>query len=343
VPGRLISPSSHIVVAGAGSIGCFTGGLLAAAGRRVTLLARPRTIAEIAAHDLTLTDFAGLDRTVPAARMTLTEDPACLAGADLILVTVKTAATAAIAEAIAEHAPPAAAVVGLQNGLDGMEILTRRLSGRDLRAGMVPFNVVPMGPGRFHRASSGDILIGRGAQPLAPLLSVPGLPVAETAGITAVQWGKLLLNLNNALNALSGLTLHAQLQDREWRRLMADQMSEALTALRAAGIAVTSTTAAPPGLIPHVLRLPTPLFARIAARMMVIDPSARASMSHDLLAGRATEIDALQGRILRLAEETGTPVPLCRRVAGLIREAETRGAGLPGLSVAQVRAGWSQR
>ena len=135
-----------IAIAGAGAIGCFTGGLLAAAGRDVTFLGRPRLAQEIAAHGLHLTDFAGLDSPVPGA--TIATDPGVLASADLILVCVKTAATAEIARAIADHAPPSVPVVSLQNGLEAAETLRGALPGRDIRAGVVPFNVVPTAPGR---------------------------------------------------------------------------------------------------------------------------------------------------------------------------------------------------
>ncbi|HYI00243.1 2-dehydropantoate 2-reductase N-terminal domain-containing protein [Hyalangium sp.] len=86
-----------IVVAGAGSIGCFVGGLLAAAGREVRFLARPRMVAEFQAHGLTLTDLDGGDRRVPAASLSVTDDHAMLAEAGLILVTVKSSATAEMA------------------------------------------------------------------------------------------------------------------------------------------------------------------------------------------------------------------------------------------------------
>ncbi|MFC3118265.1 2-dehydropantoate 2-reductase N-terminal domain-containing protein [Jhaorihella thermophila] len=67
-----------------------------------------------------------------------------------------------MARLIADHAPPVAVVVSLQNGVENADLLRAALPGRDVRAGMVPFNVVPAGPGRWHRASSGDIVIGAG-------------------------------------------------------------------------------------------------------------------------------------------------------------------------------------
>ena len=150
-----------IVVAGAGAIGCFVGGMLAAHGHDVTLLVRPGVAGQIRKHGLRLTGFDGLDQQVPAASLTLSQDPACLAEAGIVLVTVKTDDTADIARLVAQHTPALSTIVSLQNGLDAAEILREVLPLHDVRAGMVPFNVVPHGDGRYHRATSGDIEIGR--------------------------------------------------------------------------------------------------------------------------------------------------------------------------------------
>ncbi|NVO57252.1 2-dehydropantoate 2-reductase [Rhodobacteraceae bacterium B1Z28] len=309
-----------LVIAGAGSIGCFCGGLLADAGHDVTLLGRARVLDPIRAQGLTMTDFSGLRCTIPASNLTLTEDPASLASADLIIVTVKSGATMGMADLIATHAPQPAPILSWQNGIENARALRVALPDRDVRAGMVPFNVVPTDPATYHRATSGDIVIQGGSGTLAEHLSSPNLPVVSSDQIEAVQWGKLVINLNNALNALSGQTLVDQLMDRNWRTLMADQMAEALTVLKAAGHPVGSTMPLPAWMTPHILRLPTPLFTRIAARMLTIDPSARTSMAYDLMAGRPTEIDSLQGEIISLGKQTGIPTPICTRVSELIKQ-----------------------
>src|SRR5205085_8350717 len=95
-----------IGIAGAGSIGCFVGGMLAAGGRRVALLARPRVIGEIEAHGLRLTGFDGFDRRLAAGQLTLSENPNVFADAAVVLVTVKSADTAEMAGIIARYAPP---------------------------------------------------------------------------------------------------------------------------------------------------------------------------------------------------------------------------------------------
>ncbi|MDK3017519.1 2-dehydropantoate 2-reductase [Pseudodonghicola flavimaris] len=328
---------ARIVIAGAGAIGCFVGGLLAASGAPVSLWGRARILDPIRRDGLRLSDFGGLDLSVGEEWLQLSEDAAVLSDAAVVLVCVKSAATESIAAEIAARAPEAAPVISLQNGIDNADRLRRLLPGRDVRAGMVPFNVVPRGPAHWHRATSGDIVLEAGPGDLAARLSVPGLTLRGSRDIAAVQWGKLLLNLTNALNALSGLTLRDQLLDRDWRRLIADQMAEALAVLRAAGIRVAPPTPAPARLLPHLLRLPTPLFTRIAAQMLTIDPAARTSMAYDLEAGRGTEIDQLQGAIVALVARGGPPAPICAAVAERLQRAVAEGQRRPHLGPDQIR------
>src|SRR6202166_4714824 len=335
--GGQMNSARPIAVAGPGGIGCFVAGMLAAAGRRTALLARPRVIREIEDHGLRLTSFEGLDQTLASNRLTLSENPSILNDASAVLVTVKSADTAEIADIIARHAPTDAVIVSLQNGVGNVPVLRRRLPGRRVLAGMVPFNVVARGDGRFHRATSGDIVIERDGAGTAEALSVPGLKMRSSADIAGVQWGKLLVNLNNALNALSDLPLRRQLAQRAWRRLFADQMAEGLAAIKADGIKPISSTPIPAGLMPHLLRLPDAVFGVLLGGTVKIDPRARSSMWEDLQRGRATEIDYLQGVITEIADRHGLKVPLSRRIVALIKNAEISGKGAPKLTPEQIR------
>ncbi|MBR1089893.1 2-dehydropantoate 2-reductase [Bradyrhizobium manausense] len=326
-----------IAVAGAGAIGCFVGGMLAVADRRVALLVRPRVRTEIERFGLRLTDFDGSEKKLDAGRVALSEDPAIFHSAGIVLVTVKSADTSDVADQIAQHAPRDAVIVSLQNGVGNVGVLQERLGGRRVLAGMVPFNVVAKGEGRFHRSTSGDITVGEDADNTAAALSVPGLTMRASRDIAGVQWGKLIINLNNALSALSDMPLAAQLANRDWRKLFADQMAEGLATLKAAGIAPASATPIPPNWMPTLLRLPDMIFNVILGRTMKIDPEARSSMWQDLKQGRKTEIDYLQGAVIALAENNKVDVPLMRRIAALVKDAETAGKGPPGLSPQQIR------
>ena len=135
--------------------------------------------------------------------------------------------------------PPGTPVLSLQNGIGQAERAAAVAPALHWLTGMVPFNIAERGPGHLHRGSGGHLAAQDAPvlRRLAPLFEAADLPLALHADMRPVQWGKLLLNLNNPLNALSGLPLRTQLLDRGWRRLLADLQRETLAVLDAAGIA----------------------------------------------------------------------------------------------------------
>ncbi|PSJ57850.1 2-dehydropantoate 2-reductase [Pseudaminobacter soli (ex Li et al. 2025)] len=339
----MVDKDSQIVIAGAGSIGCYAGGCLALAGRKVRFLCRPNIEAKLRAGGLRVSDLDGRNRLLDAGVVHGTTDPAeALTDANVVLVTVKSGATEEMAELIAAHARSDAVVVSLQNGVDNVGRLTAQLGSRWVLAGMVAFNVVQKNNGKpvhVHRATEGAALIENVVPGLAELLDVDGFAVRTHADMRAVLWGKLLFNLNNALVALSGLPLATELADRRWRLILARQIDEALAVLKAASIKPGRIGGLRPALLPKILRLPDWLFRLVARRMLMVDPEARASMWDDLERGRPTEIDEFQGKIMQLAQETGTPAPLTARIMALVETAEAAEAGSPQLSPEQVLDG----
>lgn len=326
--------NQRVVVAGAGSIGCFVGGHLAAAGHGVRFVARQRIADELMQHGLTLSDRDDCTLRVAANDLGVGTDPAVLASADVVLVTVKSGATREMAANIRSFAPAHAVVISLQNGVDNATILQEALPAMKVVAGMVPFNVVALGGGRFHRATDGVVIVDAKIAALAEALSTPYLAITTHADMRAVAWGKLLLNLNNALNALAGVPLREELAQRDWRRVLATCIAEALAALSAAGIRPAKVGALPPSLLPAVLRLPDALFKLVAAAQLRIDSSARSSMWDDLEHRRTTEIDQLQGAIVVLAAKHGTAATMNRAVLDRVKDAENKGAGSPRLAAA---------
>jgi len=310
----------RVGVYGAGSIGCQVGGRLAAAGSMPILVGRP-SMAQRLSRGIEVTDIAALSvRAAPDGFVFATE-AAALRECDIVLVCVKSGGTRDAAHELAAVLRKDALVASLQNGISNPAILRAALPDQRVLACMVGYNVAQIGANRFHRGTSGDIAIedGPGALQLASLLRQAGIASMIRRDIVSVQWGKLLLNLNNAVNALSGLPLRAQLRDRGWRLVLAASMSEALAVLRKAGIRPAKVGAAPPGAIPFVLRLPDWLFERIAASMLAIDDDARSSMAEDLERGREPEIDYLNGEIVRLGAKTGMATPVNSAMVDLVR------------------------
>jgi 2-dehydropantoate 2-reductase len=286
---------------GAGSVGCWLGGRLQAAGAAVQFVGRPRVLGALREHGLTVTDLDGGRVQLPASQLDLRDTP----GADvaLVLLCVKSGATADAARTLAAAVPAGTPVLSMQNGVANAEVGAQAAPGLLWLPGMVPFNIAELGPGQFHRGTQGRLAAQNhpALQAWLPLFKTSGLPLALHADLRPVQWGKLLLNLNNPVNALSGLPLRAELLDRDCRIVFAALQSEALAALRAEGIVPAQLTPVAPKVLPHLLRLPTWLFSRVAKRMLRIDEKARSSMADDLALGRPTEVDAICGAVVRLA------------------------------------------
>jgi 2-dehydropantoate 2-reductase len=313
-----------IAVFGAGSIGLYVGGALLAGGTDVVLIGRARMQDSVARYGLTLTDLNGHRSHFKPDQVPYVEDPAALASADLILVTVKSAETASAAKTLQVHASPSASVLSLQNGIGNAGTLRGSLPGWTVLAGMVPFNVVQLTEGRLHRGTEGEIAV-EASPVLAPwhaAFKAAHVPLLEHADFAAVQWGKLLLNLNNPVNALSGLPLKTELSQRDYRRSLALLIDEARAVLRVAGIHPTKVARVGPNLLPTLLRLPDILFTRVAAAMLRIDPQARSSMWEDLQAGRRTEVDYINGAVVALAHSVGLQAPANERMVALMRGAE---------------------
>jgi len=334
-PMPFVAPGA-VLIMGAGAIGCHLGGRLQAAGVAVRFVGRPRVIDALRLHGLTLTDLDGGRASLPPSSLDLSLDlaqgfPAASAPA-LVLLCVKSGATAEAARAMGAALPAGTLVLSMQNGLSNAAVAQAEAPALRVLPGMVPYNVAELGPGQFHRGSAGALAAqdDPALRAWLPAFAAAGLPLTLHADLRAIQWGKLLLNLNNPVNALSGLPLRAQLLDRDCRRCTAALIEEALSLLQAAGIAPAQVGAVAPKWLPALLRLPTPLFRRVAARMLRIDEKARSSMADDLALGRPTEIDALCGEVVRLAAAGQRLAPRNARMVALLKSRPEGSAPIPG-------------
>ncbi|MDE2566977.1 MAG: 2-dehydropantoate 2-reductase, partial [Burkholderiales bacterium] len=210
-----------VLVMGAGSVGCYIGGRLQAAGAEVRYVGRARVLDGLRAQGLVLTDLAGGRVELPASNLKLLDAPAPPAA--LVLLCVKSGATGAAARELASVLPAGTPVLSLQNGVDNAAVAAAQAPALRCLPGMVPYNIAELGPGRFHRGTGGRLAAQDDPllRPWLPLFEAAGLPLALHADLRPVQWGKLVINLNNPVNALSGLPLREQLLDRDCRLVWA--------------------------------------------------------------------------------------------------------------------------
>ncbi len=329
--------SPHIVIVGAGSIGCYLGGRLLAAGASVTMIGRPRLHQVFETHPLRVSDYHGFDSAVQLAPYQFTTSPEPVAHADLVLLTVKSAATEDTGREIAPLLRPNIPVISFQNGIGNADRLRPLLPKASVLAGMVSFNVLQKTPGHFHQGTEGK-LMAEASLALTPEIIAAfnnaGIPLTPRTDMHSVLWSKLLLNLNNPINALSGLPLKEQLSTRAYRRCLAMAQDETLSLLKAANIPTIKMAAVPMEWIPTVMRLPDWLFRRLAQTMLAVDPIARSSMWEDLEAGRKTEIEWINGEVIRLAKAHGRTAPVNQRLVDLIHQSESgQRQAWPGLAL----------
>jgi 2-dehydropantoate 2-reductase len=329
------------LIFGAGAVGCYVGGKLAAAGEDVVFYGREKMAKTIAQHGLSLSHYHDEAVHVPNPKFVTTLDG--LQDTDVILLCVKSQDTQAAADEISTHFPPSVSVLSLQNGVENVPLLREALPGRTILGGMVPYSVTGVGEGVFHQGMDGALVFEQDpvAAKLVEACKGAGLDACMSPNITGVLWGKLLINLNNALNALADIPLKDQFRQREYRRLFAALIREGLSVLKAAGIEPTGSGKTTPKRVVRLFDIPNFIFYPLADRILKMDPKARSSMWQDLHMGRASEIDHLQGAVCRLGKKVGVATPLNDKVTHMVNLAFADGVS-PALSGRELREQLSQ-
>ena len=307
-----------IVVAGAGAVGSTLGGFLAARGHRVTLVGRDPHMATVARDGLRVTGIFVPAHSRPDARTDLSSaDAPC----DLALVTVKSHATATIGESLARWRNRPAWTVSLQNGIGNVELLSSMLGGERVLGGRVIFGATIEQPGTAHvTVSAAPVAIGplddassaqhAAAGQFARVLTESGVVAEAVPDIAPVLWEKLLYNCGlNPLGAIHGLTYGEVARSPELRVTLDAAMDEGFRVARASGVALPWSDAAA-------------YRAHFHARLLPPTAAHRSSMRQDLEAGRRTEVEAINGAIVRAGARAGVPTPVHSRLVAAVHEAE---------------------
>jgi 2-dehydropantoate 2-reductase len=306
-------------------VGCFIGGAWAAAGADITFIGRPKLSKVMDEQGLTLSDYSGWQAHLAPGAVDYRCGPEALEDAQIIALTVKSGDTAAAADEIAKYGVQGATVISFQNGVSNIDVLEQGLGGRfEIARGMVPYNVAYLGIGRFHKGVAGDLYVEQraGVRSLADAVTSSRAALKFSDDMLGLAWGKLLINLNNAVNALSGRTLQEELKRRDYRRVFAASIEEGLDLLKRAEIEPATVGPISLAMLPRVVNSPDWVFNRFFLKRWKIDARARSSMADDLAAGRKTEIDYLNGELVRLAERLQRDAPVNRAIVELVLKAE---------------------
>jgi len=296
-----------VAVMGAGAVGCYYGAMLARAGHEVVLIGRPAHVEAVRAHGLRL-EAQTFDEHVPMAAST---EPDAVRGADLVLFCVKSTDTEAAAAQIAPHLAPGALVLTLQNGVDNDERARSVLRSHEVAAAVVYVATGMAGPGHVKHNGRGELVIAPSArgEEVAQALRAAGVPTEFSGNVRGALWAKLVLNCAyNALSAITQLPYGVLVRNEGVPGVLRDVVAECLAVARAEGVTI-------PGDIDAAV-------AGIARTM----PAQFSSTAQDLARGKRSEIDHLNGFVLRRGEALGVPVPANRLLWTLVRLLEDKPA-----------------
>jgi 2-dehydropantoate 2-reductase len=299
----------QVAVMGAGAVGCYFGAVLARAGHAVTLIGRP-TLVDAVQRDALLLETADGRRRVTVQAHT---DAAAVQGAQWVLVCVKSGDTETAAALIAPHLAPDAVVWSLQNGVDNTPRLQAVLH-REVTPVLVYVAVEMAAPGHVKHHGRGDLVIAPSAANtgLAALFRRAGVAVDISPDVVGAQWAKLILNCAwNALSAITRLPYGALMQQAGVEAVLHDVVDECLAVAQAEGVALPGGAGA--------------VWASVKDIAMTM-PNQLSSTAQDLARGRASEIDHLNGHVIRRGVAHGIHTPANRALHTLVKALELRAA-----------------
>jgi 2-dehydropantoate 2-reductase len=305
----------RVAVVGAGAVGCYFGGMLARAGAPVTLIGRAQRVQAINRDGLFIDSIHFKERISISASTEL----AAVRDAELVLFSVKTVDTESTATLLAAYLAPETNVVSLQNGVDNAERM-------DFAAGIQAISAVVYiaaemsGAGQVKHSGRGDLVIGnpvsnQGASEselaeIAEAFKRAGVPCRISQNITLELWTKLIMNCAyNALSALSRARYGRLVDDAGSIEVMKQVVAEGVAVGNAAGVRLSADK----------------LIAAVVELGRVV-PEALSSTAQDIARGKFTEIDSLNGFLVRRGAETGVPTPVNQTLHSLVKLLERSAA-----------------
>ena len=299
-----IQSENTIAVMGAGSVGCYFGGMLARAGYPVTLIGRPSHVDAIQQKGLLLETLSFTEHV----KLKASTDVSDIASARVVLFCVKSTDTTSAAQSMLPYLSPDAIILSLQNGVENAEMLQRVVPQRVIPA-VVYVATEMAGPGHLKHHGRGELAIGDSpvSEQLAAKCTEAGVPVQVSTNIVGILWGKLIVNCAyNALSAIAQQPYGKLVEVPGVRDLMHTVVTECLAVAKAAGVQV-------PGDSYEIVR-------QVSSNMA----TQYSSTAQDVARGKPNEIDYLNGYVCRQGALLGIPTPVNQTLLTLVKLISTK-------------------
>jgi 2-dehydropantoate 2-reductase len=293
-----------IAVMGAGAVGCYYGFRLARAGHDVVLIGRPQHVEAIKRQGLRL-ETQTSDERIPVSAST---EGSAVQGAQLVLFCVKSTDTESGTAAIKLHLAPDALVLSLQNGVENADRL-RALLPQQVVAAAVYVGTEMAGPGHVKHHGRGELVIepSKASDDVARVLIAADVPTDVSDDVRGALWTKLILNcVYNALSAITQMPYGRLMKGDGMTAVMRDLVDECMAVANADGVTIA-------GDVDAAVRN----IAETAAGQY-------SSTAQDLARGKHSEIDYLNGLIVRRGEALGIATPANRLLHTIVKLIESK-------------------
>ncbi len=317
---------NKIAVIGAGAIGSVIGGLLSRAGEDVTLIGRRDHVDAINKQGLTIDGALGEMKVWVKAQDHLDFKP------DMVLLTVKTQDVEVATREIKSHVS-GVPIVTLQNGVWSDEIAAGVLGKENIVSGVVLFGSTFLEPGRVTYSPKGVIAVGEAFSPngkrvenIAAILN-KAVPTHVAKDIQGAHWTKLIMNLNNALPAITGMSIQEIGAYSKLRELSIFLIKEGMNTIELASIKLRSLPRLPVFIVKLVFNMPLPVASRflgLLTKSMGTVP-VMGSTLQSIRRGKSTEIDYLNGEIVALGKKLGISTPYNISIVEMVHQVEATG------------------
>ncbi|MDW6020472.1 ketopantoate reductase family protein [Mesorhizobium sp. BAC0120] len=294
----------NVAVMGAGAVGCYYGAMLARAGHPVTLIGRQQHVDAVTDRGLFL-ETGRFEEYVP---MRATTEPSGVADAELVLFCVKSGDTETAGREIVGYLKESAVILSLQNGVDNAERLEASIE-RAVVPAAVYVATEMTGPGHVKHHGRGELEIGLASKSaaIAASFTAAGIPTTVSENVAGALWSKLIVNCAyNALSAVSQLPYGRLIEVDGVKAVMADIVGECLSVARGSGITI------PQNILDSVLALASTM------------PDQYSSTAQDVARGKKSEIDFLNGFVVRKGKDLGIPTPANQALYTMVKLVEEK-------------------
>ena len=305
----------HIAVVGAGAVGSFYGAMLARAEHRVTLIGRPAHVQATTRNGLKL-DLASSSAT-EVIQIEASTELSSLRSADLVLFCVKSTDSASVALQIAPYLSPHALIMSLQNGVENAALIAQHVPHAVIPCVVYVATEIPA-PGCVKHHGRGELVIGtmqvsrlsdpqKTLQKIVELFGSAQVPVQISQNVMVELWSKLMINC--AFNAISGL---AQIQYEKLAALESVRITQAAVVKEVIAVAFADG-----------IHLSEAVALQAVAQISVTMGSQKSSTAQDMARSKPSEIDHLNGFIVRRGLALGVATPVNQALFALVKLLES--------------------